>query len=100
MPFAAGGTTDLLGRILADRLGQRLGGKFIVENRPGAGGNTGVAAVARAPADGYTLTMADELADAFEATGLTCGHCAHAVSEEIKALDGVLDAASTGTTSA
>lgn len=57
VPFAAGGTTDLLGRILADRLGQRLGGKFIVENRPGAGGNTGVAAVARAPADGYTLTM-------------------------------------------
>ena len=57
VPFAAGGTTDLLGRVLADRLGQRLGGKFIIENRPGAGGNTGVAAVARAPADGYTLTM-------------------------------------------
>lgn len=57
VPFAAGGTTDLLGRILADRLGARLGGKFIVENRPGAGGNTGVAAAARAPADGYTLTM-------------------------------------------
>ena len=59
VPFAAGGTTDLLGRILADRLGQRLGGKFIVENRPGAGGNTGVAAVARAPADGYTVLTAD-----------------------------------------
>jgi tripartite-type tricarboxylate transporter receptor subunit TctC len=57
VPFAAGGTTDMLGRILADRLGARLGGRFIVENRAGAGGNTGVAAVARAPADGYTLTM-------------------------------------------
>lgn len=57
VPFAAGGTTDLLGRILADRLSARLGGKFIVENRPGAGGNTGVAAAARATPDGYTLTM-------------------------------------------
>jgi tripartite-type tricarboxylate transporter receptor subunit TctC len=57
VPFAAGGTTDLLGRILAERLGARMNGRFIVENRPGAGGNTGVAAVARAPADGYMLTM-------------------------------------------
>ncbi|KRD96147.1 hypothetical protein ASE63_12045 [Bosea sp. Root381] len=57
VPFAAGGTTDLLGRILADRLGARLNGKFIVENRPGAGGNTGSAAVARATPDGYTLSM-------------------------------------------
>lgn len=57
VPFAAGGTTDLLGRVLADRLGARLGGKFIVENRVGAGGNTGVAAVARSEPDGYTLTM-------------------------------------------
>lgn len=57
VPFAAGGTTDLLGRVLADRLGARLGGKFIVENRPGAGGNTGVAAVAKAEPDGYMLTM-------------------------------------------
>lgn len=57
VPFAAGGTTDLLGRVLADRLGARLGGKFIVENRPGAGGNTGVASVARATPDGYTLTL-------------------------------------------
>lgn len=57
VPFAAGGTTDLLGRILAERLGQRLGGRFIVENRAGAGGNTGVASVARGPADGTMLTM-------------------------------------------
>jgi tripartite-type tricarboxylate transporter receptor subunit TctC len=57
VPFAAGGTTDLLGRVLAERLGARLNGKFIVENRPGAGGNTGVAAAARSTPDGYTLTM-------------------------------------------
>jgi len=57
VPFAAGGTTDLLGRVLAERLAARLNGKFIVENRPGAGGNTGVAAAARSTPDGYTLTM-------------------------------------------
>lgn len=57
VPFAAGGTTDILGRLLAERLGARMGGRFIVENRAGAGGNTGVAAVARAEPDGYTLTM-------------------------------------------
>lgn len=57
VPFAAGGTTDILGRILAERLSARLGGRFIVENRAGAGGNTGVAAVARGPADGTMLTM-------------------------------------------
>ncbi|AMJ63652.1 Bug family tripartite tricarboxylate transporter substrate binding protein [Bosea sp. PAMC 26642] len=57
VPFAAGGTTDILGRLLAERLGARMGGRFIVENRAGAGGNTGVAAVARSDPDGYTLTM-------------------------------------------
>lgn len=57
VPFAAGGTTDLLGRILADRLSARLGGKFIIENRLGAGGNTGAAAAARSTPDGYTLTL-------------------------------------------
>ncbi|RDJ25424.1 tripartite tricarboxylate transporter substrate binding protein [Bosea caraganae] len=57
VPFAAGGTTDLLGRILAERLAARMGGRFIVENRVGAGGNTGAATVARSDPDGYTLTM-------------------------------------------
>lgn len=57
VPFAAGGTTDMLARILGERLGQRLKGSFIVENRAGAGGNIGVASVAKAPADGYTLSM-------------------------------------------
>jgi tripartite-type tricarboxylate transporter receptor subunit TctC len=57
VPFAAGGTTDLLGRILADRLSQRLKGTFIVENKAGAGGNIGVASVAKAMPDGYTIGM-------------------------------------------
>ncbi|CAN1514879.1 PBP2_Bug27 domain containing protein [Rhabdaerophilaceae bacterium] len=57
VPFGAGGTTDLLGRVIADRLGQRLKGTFIVENKAGAGGNVGVSSVAKSNADGYTLTM-------------------------------------------
>jgi tripartite-type tricarboxylate transporter receptor subunit TctC len=57
VPFGAGGTTDVLGRLLADRLSARLGQRFIVENRAGASGNTGLAFAAKAPADGYTLTM-------------------------------------------
>ncbi|MCU0817764.1 MAG: tripartite tricarboxylate transporter substrate binding protein [Beijerinckiaceae bacterium] len=57
VPFAAGGTTDLLGRILAERLAQRMKGTFIIENKAGAGGNIGVASVAKATPDGYTLTM-------------------------------------------
>jgi tripartite-type tricarboxylate transporter receptor subunit TctC len=57
IPFAAGGTTDLMGRILAQKLGDTLGQRFIVENKPGAGGNVGSDIVAKAPADGYTLGM-------------------------------------------
>jgi tripartite-type tricarboxylate transporter receptor subunit TctC len=57
VPFAAGGTSDILGRTIADRLSQRLGQRFIVENRAGAGGNVGVAYAARQAPDGYTLAM-------------------------------------------
>jgi tripartite-type tricarboxylate transporter receptor subunit TctC len=53
--FAAGGTTDTVVRQVAARLGERLGQPFIVENRPGASGMVGAAAVAQAPPDGYTL---------------------------------------------
>ncbi len=57
VPFGAGGTTDIMGRILAQKLSDSLGQRFVVENRAGAGGNVGSAMVAKAPADGYTLGM-------------------------------------------
>lgn len=58
VPFAAGGTSDILARILAQSLGQVLKQAVVVENRPGAGGNIGSDFVAKSPADGYTLILA------------------------------------------
>jgi tripartite-type tricarboxylate transporter receptor subunit TctC len=55
VPFIAGSTPDSLARIVAERLQARLGQPFVVENRPGASGNTGTAAVAKAAPDGHTL---------------------------------------------
>ena len=57
VPFAAGGTTDILARIVGQALGKELGQSVIIENRAGAGGNIGAQVAARAPADGYTLFM-------------------------------------------
>lgn len=57
VPFAPGGANDVLGRILAEALQQRLGKQFIVENRSGANGNVGMAVAASSPADGYTLVL-------------------------------------------
>jgi tripartite-type tricarboxylate transporter receptor subunit TctC len=55
--FAAGSTTDILSRLIGQWLSQRLGQQFIIENRPGAGGNVGAEEVSKAAADGYTLLM-------------------------------------------
>src|SRR6266700_2164134 len=57
--FPAGGGIDIVARLMAQWLSERLGQQFIVENRVGAGGNLGVEAVVRAPADGYTLLWAN-----------------------------------------
>ena len=58
VPFAAGGPVDAIARRLAISLGGVLGGHVMVDNRPGASGNIGAEAVARSPADGYTLLFA------------------------------------------
>jgi tripartite-type tricarboxylate transporter receptor subunit TctC len=55
VPLAAGGSTDIVARLIGQWLSERLGQQFIIENRTGAGGNTGTEAAVRAPADGYTL---------------------------------------------
>lgn len=55
IPFAAGSATDLIPRVVFEHVSQQLGQPIIVENRPGAGGTTGAAAVAKADPDGYTL---------------------------------------------
>jgi tripartite-type tricarboxylate transporter receptor subunit TctC len=57
-PFAPGGSADVIGRLAAESLSKKFGGKFVVENRPGASGNIGHAEVARARSDGYTLLIA------------------------------------------
>jgi tripartite-type tricarboxylate transporter receptor subunit TctC len=57
VPYPAGSTPDTIARTLAERLQKALGQPFIVDNRSGAGGNIGAEAVARAPADGYTLLV-------------------------------------------
>ena len=58
MPFAPGGGTDVLARVVAQKLEQRLGKSFIVENRPGAGTTIAAGAAAKAAPDGYTLMQA------------------------------------------
>jgi tripartite-type tricarboxylate transporter receptor subunit TctC len=57
VPFAAGGTTDVVARIIADHMSRTLGQQVVVENTAGAGGTTGATRVKRATADGYTILM-------------------------------------------
>ncbi len=55
VPFAAGGPTDVVARLLAQKLSEKFGQQFYIENMAGAGGNLGMGAAARSPADGYTI---------------------------------------------
>ncbi|MDB5602802.1 MAG: hypothetical protein JWN71_4846 [Xanthobacteraceae bacterium] len=57
VPFAAGGPTDVMARVISQKLSEKLGQQFYVENRAGAGGNTGTAEVAKAAGDGYTIAF-------------------------------------------
>jgi tripartite-type tricarboxylate transporter receptor subunit TctC len=59
VPFPAGSSSDIVGRVVAKGLSERLGQQLVVENRPGASGNVGTEVVARAAADGYTLGLAN-----------------------------------------
>jgi len=58
VPFAAGGPTDVMARLLAQKLSEKLGQQFYIENLPGAGGNIGTGNVARSAGDGYTILVA------------------------------------------
>ena len=58
VPYPPGGPTDIVARVVSQKLSEQTGQQFLVENRPGAGGNIGADAVAKAPADGYTLLVA------------------------------------------
>ena len=77
IPFAAGGPTDVLGRVMAERMGEILGQTVIVENIGGAGGMTGAKRVADAKPDGYTMLLgtrrhAGAGPDAVQASALQC----------------------------
>ena len=57
IPYAAGSSPDVFARIVADKIGPRLGQQVLVDNRPGGGGNTGTGAVAKSPGDGYIFLI-------------------------------------------
>ncbi|MDM9628008.1 tripartite tricarboxylate transporter substrate binding protein [Rhizobium sp. S152] len=68
VPFAAGGNTDTFARLVAEELDKRLGQRFIVENKPGAGGNIGLGELSRAKPDGYTISMGTVSSNAINPT--------------------------------
>jgi tripartite-type tricarboxylate transporter receptor subunit TctC len=57
IPFAPGGSTSIVGRVIADKMSQLLGENIVVDNRPGAGGTVGTRAVAKSDPDGYTILL-------------------------------------------
>src|SRR3954465_12489304 len=67
VPFAAGGSADLLARILQQHMQGKLGGPVVVENKSGAGGSIGTGYVAKAPAEGYTLLLGTVSSNAINA---------------------------------
>jgi len=68
VPFAAGGNTDAFARLVGQELDKRFGQRFIIENKPGAGGNVGLGDLSRAKADGYTLGMGTVSSNAINQT--------------------------------
>src|SRR6266568_8713587 len=58
VPLAPAGASDITARLIGEWLSERLGQQFVIDNRPGGGGNIGTEAAVRAPADGYTLLLA------------------------------------------
>src|SRR5436190_20390284 len=68
VPYGPGGATDIIARIVAQRLTDALGQTFLVENRPGANGNIAPEAAAKAPADGYTRRVGTVAANALNDT--------------------------------
>ena len=68
VPFTPAGATDMLARLVGERLGEKLGQRVVIDNRPGAGANLGAELASRAPADGYTLLMGPASVYAISAT--------------------------------
>ena len=79
VPYPPGGTVDAVARVIAQRLSESLGQQFIVDNRPGASGTIGSTAVAKSPADGYTLLVQ---ASTFVASPLLMGNVPYDVEKD------------------
>ena len=74
VPFPPGGSADILGRSVGQKLGERLGQPVVIDNRPGAGASIGAKAVAEAPADGYTLLLGTVSSHAMSPATNTVGY--------------------------